>query len=108
MGVLPSPLPSGEVEISEAQAALPASSFALVGGVIVESLTAAQASQTALLRTACATAITGGFTSNALGSTYTYGSSVTDQANLNTVASNPNGGSLWCEAGGVWALKAHT
>lgn len=41
-----------------------------------------QASQTALISAACASAITSGFTSTALGETYTYPSQPTDQANL--------------------------
>ena len=68
----------------------------------------AQTSQIALLRTACQSAITGGFTSSALGSAYNYPSDPTSQSNLNTVAGSPSGGSLWCESGGVWAMKAHT
>ena len=67
-----------------------------------------QASQAALLRTACQSAITGGFTSSALGSAYNYPSDPTSQSNLNTVAGSPSGGSLWCESGGVWAMKPHT
>ena len=68
----------------------------------------AQAAQIALLRTACQSAITGGFTSSALGSVYGYPSDPTSQSNLNTVAGSPSGGSPWCESGGVWAMKPHT
>ena len=57
---------------------------------------------------ACQSAITGGFSSSALGSAYSYPSDPITQANINSAAGNPNGGSLWCESGGVWALKAHT
>ena len=72
------------------------------------SLAQAQSSQITLLRSACQSAITGGFTSSALGSAYNYPSDPTSQSNLNTVAGSPSGGSLWCESGGVWAMKAHT
>ena len=71
-------------------------------------LAQAQTSQIALLRASCQSAITGGFTSSALGSAYNYPSDPTSQSNLNTVAGSPSGGSLWCESGGVWSLKAHT
>ena len=98
---------SNEVPCTEAQAQNP-TAYQVVNGQIVESLTAAKSSQIALLRTACQSAITGGFTSSALGSTYSYPSGPTSQSNINSAAGNPSGGSLWCESGGVWALKAHT
>src|SRR5271156_5549939 len=53
-------------------------------------LAQAQTTQTALLNSACQTAITSGFTSSALGSTYTYPSQITDQLNLNSCASAAN------------------
>ncbi len=84
----------------------------VVNGALViptgPTLAQAQALQMGILRTACQSAITGGFSSSALGSAYTYGSGVTDQTNLNTVAGSPSGGSLWCETGGVWTMKVHT
>lgn len=84
----------------------------VVNGALViptgPTLAQAQSAQVATLRSACQSAITGGFSSSALGSAYTYGSGVTDQANLNTIASSPTGGSLWCETGGSWTMKPHT
>ena len=75
---------------------------------IPPTLAESQSTQIAVLRTACANAITGGFSSSALGSAYSYPSDPISQANMNTVAGSPSGGSLWCETGGVWTLKAHT
>lgn len=72
-------------------------------------LATARTNKIAALTTACAAAITAGFQSSALGSAYTYPSTLTDQSNQQSAASNPSGGSLWCEsAGGTWALVAHT
>ena len=103
----PSSYPSNEISCTLAQAQSPMA-YQVVNGQIVESLSYAKTSQIALLRTACQSAITGGFTSSALGSAYNYPSDPTSQSNLNTVAGSPSGGSLWCESGGVWAMKAHT
>ena len=75
---------------------------------IPPTLAQAQTAQITLLRSSCQSAITGGFTSSALGSAYSYPSDPTSQSNLNTIAGSPSGGSLWCEAGGVWAMKPHT
>ncbi len=75
---------------------------------IPPTLAEVQTAQIALLRSACQSAITGGFTSSALGSAYSYPSDPLSQANMNTIAGSPSGGSLWCESGGVWTLKAHT
>lgn len=47
-----------------------------------EKLAAAQTKQSTALSSACATACVSGFTSDALGSTYTYPSTETDQLNL--------------------------
>ena len=71
-------------------------------------LAQAQTAQITLLRSSCQSAITGGFMSSALGSVYSYPSDPPSQSNLNAVAGSPSGGSLWCEAGGVWAMKPHT
>ncbi len=72
-------------------------------------LVQAQASQTATLMAACDAAITGGFSSTALGAAYTYPSAATDQANLAQTAAATGGGMLMCEsAANVWALVAHT
>jgi hypothetical protein len=93
-------LPAGCMPITEAQA------DAIQNPPLT--LAKAQATQIATLRQACATAIVSGFASAALGSTSTYPSAITDQANQQTMAGNANGGSLWCETGGAWSFKAHT
>lgn len=81
------------------------------------SLAAAQATQTLVLTAACQSAITGGFTSSALGAVYTYPSTPTDQINLlGSVAdaqinSATAGWStpFWCEdASGAWGFRTHT
>ena len=106
--VLPNTLPSDQIECTESEAGAPIETYQVVNGQLVASLTYAKTSQIAALRTACANAITGGFTSSALGSLYNYPSDPLSQSNMNTVAGSPSGGSLWCESGGVWAMKAHT
>ena len=75
---------------------------------IPPTLAQAQSSQITLLRSACQSAIIGGFVSSALGDIYTYPSGSTDQINLHTIAGNLHGGNLWCEAGGIWSFKYHT
>jgi hypothetical protein len=76
-----------------------------------------QAERVATLRVACATAITGGYTSSALGTPHTYPNGATDQVNmLGSVAASllpnlPAGWvtQFWCEdAAGAWAYQAHT
>lgn len=73
MGNLPETLPSGEVIITDSQAFLPASSFQLVNGKVVESLTAAKSEQIALLKAGYLNAINAPVTfKNAAGVTSTY------------------------------------
>ena len=69
------------------------------------------------LTRACAAAITGGFTSSALGTAHLYGSKTTDQANLEAdmMAVSQTGGAsltvdLACsaDAGATWAVVSHT
>lgn len=80
-------------------------------------LASAQASQAQVLNNACATAITSGFTSSALGSAYTYPSGMTDQQNLTAsvlaslLPSLAEGWTtpFWCaNSSGVWAWTNHT
>lgn len=73
-------------------------------------LTQAQASQIALLRTFCQSAITGGFTSNALGSVNYYSSGLEWQKNIDRTSANPNGGIIRCgpTPTGAWSLTPHT
>ena len=86
--------------------------LSLVNGAIVvatvdPAIAKTQASQSALMSTACKTAIEAGFTSLALGSAYTYVCKQTDQMNVNLAA--VGGGNLWCESSsGVWEFSAHT
>lgn len=75
---------------------------------VPNSLGYAQSQQSDALSAACSAAISSGFASGALGSTYTYPSTLQDQTNQNTIAGCSAAGSLWCEAGGVWAMKPHT
>ena len=103
----PSSYPSNEIPCTEAQAKNPMA-YQVVNGQIVESLSYAKSSQIALLHSSCQSAITGGFTSSALGDIYTYPSGSTDQINLHTSAGSLHGGNLWCETGGIWSFKYHT
>lgn len=93
-------LPAGCVAVSDAQA------DAIQNPPMT--LAQAQTEQIATLTLACQSEIVAGFTSNALGSTNNYPSLLQDQTNQNTVAQSLSGGSLWCETGGTWAMKAHT
>ncbi|MBO1857979.1 hypothetical protein J4G52_30975 [Burkholderia cenocepacia] len=73
-----------------------------------QQLASAQAVQIATLNAACARSIVAGFTSGALGSAYSYPSTLTDQANQNSVAQCSSGGLLWCATGGTWSFKSHS
>ena len=77
----------------------------------------AQTIQKALVNASCVSAMTGGFTSSALGSAYTYPFTLTDQHNLSgsVVASLlpnlPSGWttSFWCmDSAGAWSFAPHT
>ncbi|MEM5400866.1 hypothetical protein [Paraburkholderia unamae] len=67
-----------------------------------------QTQQAAQLTQECNAAITGGFTSTALGPSYSYPSDPNSQGNQGCAAASPNGGMLWCALGGNWALVQHT
>jgi len=90
--------------------------YTVVNGALVapadptsaELLAAAQTAQTAILSASCETAIESSFTSSALGSEYTYPSTIRDQLNLRHVADSASGGALWCESGSTWAHTEHT
>lgn len=80
---------------------------------------AVQAQQAAAVSSACSQAITGGFTSSALGAAYTYPSAVNDQQNLassildSILPGNANDPAyttpFWCcDSSGVWAWTPHT
>lgn len=112
----PSAYPSNEFPCSSAQAQNP-TMWQLTSGALVQSLSATQAAQIAALKAACASAITGGYTSSALGAAYTYPSGPTDQLNMtaSVVASQlPNLPSTWttpfwcADSTGAWAMRAHT
>lgn len=83
----------------------------------VPTLAEAQAAQIATLDAACQAAIYKGFTSSALGATYTYPASDTDQRNLIasvTASLLPNLPSTWtapfwcADSSGNWAMREHT
>ena len=106
----PTSYPSNEIPCTEAQAKIPAA-YQVVNGQIVESLSYAKTSQIALLRSACQSAITGDFTSSALGSVYSYPSDANTQTNINSAAGNPSGGEIRCTltpTAPSWPLVAHT
>lgn len=114
------------VEVSQDQyAARFSGKWQLVNGAVAqapaptaaEQLSAAQATQVALVDAACQSTIYAGFTSSALGMPYTYPAKATDQQNLSAsvLASLLPGASsgwttdFWCaDAAGNWALRAHT
>jgi hypothetical protein len=82
-----------------------------------DTLVQAQAAQNAILSTACNTSITSGFISSALGSPYTYPSTLVDQHNLSgsVIASLiPNLSSNWTtpfwvmDSAGTWSFASHT
>jgi hypothetical protein len=114
-----SPVPPGvnAIAITNAQwLAAIGGGYTVVSGALVapatpsaaQLLAQAQAAQIAALSATCQGAIVAGFSSSALGSAYAYPSTLQDQMNQNTVAGGSMGGSLWCEMGGAWAMKAHT
>lgn len=94
--------------------------FALVEGAVMPArfpLPVVKARQAASLRAACAAAITGGYTSVALGVTHTYPSQPTDQANMiaSVTASLLPGLAadwstpFWCaDPEGDWGFRPHT
>jgi hypothetical protein len=80
-------------------------------------LQTAQAAQIQAITAACASAITGGFTSSALGAPYRYPTASTDQQNLSDAVmdamldSNPDRWTMpiWCVSSrdGVWQKVPH-
>ena len=73
--------------------------------------------QASLLSAACEAAITGDFSSSALGEVFKYPSKQTDQINLNckvtaslvpTLPSDWTTMQLCCDAAGVWSFRVHT
>lgn len=86
-----------------------ATAWSISGGKLVAmtlSLDFARARQTLAVKIACEAAITGGFTSAALGTDYQYPSDTNSQRNIAMAVTA--GGTLWCQTGGVWALVKHT
>lgn len=72
-------------------------------------LAQAQATQNSVIAAACATAITAGFTSSAVGTALGYGSQAVDQTNIATAAASTSGGALWAaNSSGQWSLTPHT
>jgi hypothetical protein len=124
-----SPPPSGVMTIQitdeEWQACLATPGYTIDDGALVappvptaaQVLEAAKSMQVAVLRGACAAAITAGYSSNTLGAQHVYPSMIDDQNNQSQayVASLATGLAadwstpLWCENGsGEWAMVAHT
>lgn len=109
-------LPSGEIAGFDNPAQAPAGAteitaeeFSQIATMPVLTVGQAQANQVANLSAACSVAIASGFTSSALGTAYSYPSTLTDQSNQSTIAGCMGGGLLWCENSvGVWALVQHT
>ncbi|MDN8027902.1 hypothetical protein QZN17_04920 [Burkholderia multivorans] len=118
---LDSPAPDGVnvIEISDSQwqnCVIQQGQWHIVNGALAlipppsaaQLLSSSQAARNAILNAACSAAIMSGFSSNALGPTYNYPSTLTDQTNQNTVAQCASGGLLWCEIAGSWSFKQHT
>jgi hypothetical protein len=116
-----SPVPEGMAAIKipdeQWQTCLSQPGWTVANGALVapvpptaaELLAQVQAAQGATLTQDCQEAIVGGFASGALGSTYTYPSTLTDQANQQAVSASADGGLLYCVNGaGEWALVQHT
>jgi hypothetical protein len=124
-----SPVPSGvsaiKVTDAEWQTCLSTPGYTVVNSTLTaplpptaaEKLANAQKTQIETISTNCASSITAGFTSSALGAANTYPSTLTDQHNLNgsVVASLlPNLPSTWTtkywvmDSSGVWTLAVHT
>ncbi|MEW1780572.1 hypothetical protein AB0305_00085 [Arthrobacter sp. NPDC080086] len=122
-----SPVPEGvtnviEITQDEWLACINRPGYTVVKGALVaplqptneELLTQAQATQTAMVSTACAEALTTGFTSSALGVALTYPSQDNDQRNLQSAVSAAATASpgwtipLWCTDGDHWSFTSHT
>lgn len=109
-------LPDGEVagfddpmQAPTGAVAITAEQFAAAALTRVLTLAQAQSDRTTALYGDCQSAITGGFSSSALGSAYTYPATSTDQSNQQAVAACSTGGLLYCaDSTGAWALVQHT
>ena len=118
---VPLPLPANCIPCTQTQAET-WQTLEFVGGVLqaipaAMLLSQAQAAQKVLLRASCVSAIVSGFVSSALGSAYTYPSTLTDQHNLSgsVVASLlPNLPSTWTtpfwvmDSTSAWSFAPHT
>ena len=96
--------------------------YTVVNGALVaplpptnkELLAQAKAMQATKASTACASALTTGFTSSALGTTHTYPSQDDDQRNLQSAVSAaiaaPSNWTtpIWCASNDAWSFTAHT
>lgn len=104
-------IPFGRVACTQEQSENP-QNWDVINGAVVpipHLLTNAKSVQSVALSNACATLITSGFTSSALGSAYTYASTEVDQRNIVQSAQSTKGGLLACQnATGVWARQPHT
>ena len=96
----PADAPAGATPITAEQ-------FAAIATTPALTLAQAQAAQVATLTADCRASILSGFTSSALGATYTYPSDQITQGNQGMVANSPVGGGLWCSASAT-GLTGHT
>ncbi len=122
-----SPVPEGvtnviEITQDEWLACINQPGYTVANGALVaplpptaeELLVQARTMQAATLSTACATALTTGFTSSALGVALTYPSQDNDQRNLQSAVSAAATASpgwtipLWCTDGDHWSFTSHT
>ena len=118
--VAPAPQPAYSADTQTCAEGTPA----VVSGVWTQTwvvadkaLTDAQAGRSSTLRAACAAAITGGYTSSALGAAHTYPSGPTDQANMaarvraSLLPNLPAGWvtPFWCaDSSGAWSFAPHS
>ncbi|WP_439893168.1 DUF4376 domain-containing protein (plasmid) [Ralstonia sp. 25C] len=85
-----------------------------VDPISLMTLSQVQAAQATKISTACATALTTGFTSSALGVALTYPSQDNDQRNLQSAVSAAATASpgwtipLWCTDGDHWSFTSHS
>lgn len=107
----------GAVDTADKQWAATQAVRDLTAAELATNLAAAQQAQIAALSASCSAQIIGGFASSGLGSSYTYPSGLTDQANLSAsvlaslMPNNPAGWTtqfLCASAAGTWAFVAHT
>lgn len=116
-------IPAGAIECSADIHSFPWLHTVVNGAIVAPSdtvlLEKAKSDQLLVISAACAAAIVGGFTSEALGDVYTYPSGITDQANLTaavTASQLPDNAAngdwtipfMCADVEGVWIRRLHT